>query len=205
MLRQAQSFELAGISQSRWPTRRILTRACLPEIGVVEADRLLGDASAMTPNSRMEQLSLAYIRAVAADAGYQVHRPETDFDSVDGFLTSDVGGRARIDFQAKATTRDIVQAGSIRFPLPIKNYDDLRADTMVPRILIVLLMPECDDNWLAQTDEKLCLRRCTYWLSLAGMPPSSNASSVTVHIPVANAFDRTQLDDLMNNAASGRM
>ena len=40
----------------------------------------------MTPNLKMEQRSLAVIRAVAADAGYQVVTPEPDVDSVDGVL-----------------------------------------------------------------------------------------------------------------------
>lgn len=159
----------------------------------------------MTPNSRMEQLSLAYIRAVAADAGYQVHLPEMDFDSVDGFLTSDLGRRPRIDFQAKATTQSLLRGESIHFPLPVKNYDDLRADTLVPRLLIVLLMPRDDSDWLTQNDDELCLHRCSYWLSLADMPARSNTSSVTVQIPSANIFDRAQLEDLMANAADGRL
>ena len=36
----------------------------------------------MTPNMQMEQRSLVVVRAVAADAGYQVVRPEPDVDSV---------------------------------------------------------------------------------------------------------------------------
>ena len=40
----------------------------------------------MTLNLQMEQFSLAYIRAVAASAGYQMVRPEIDIDSVDGIL-----------------------------------------------------------------------------------------------------------------------
>lgn len=86
----------------------------------------------MTPNIRMEQLSLAYIRAVAADAGYQVSRPDPDMDSVDGILMSSQGRRPRIEFQAKATSRDIGRDGNIRFPLPVKNYEKLRADSWTP-------------------------------------------------------------------------
>ena len=72
--------------------------------------------SEMNPNMRMEQLSLAYIRTVAADAGYQVTRPELDTDSVDGVLMTDSGRRARIEFQAKATARDVVIENHIHFP-----------------------------------------------------------------------------------------
>ena len=97
----------------------------------------------MTPNIRMSRFSMAYIRAVAADRGYGVLETaaDEDLDSVDGKLMSYTGTRPQIDFQAKAVTRLALRDGGIHFPLPIKNYDDLRADTRTPRILIVLLMP----------------------------------------------------------------
>ena len=157
----------------------------------------------MTPNMQMEQLSLAYIRAVAADAGCQVTRPELDVDSVDGILMSSFGERPRIDFQAKATTQTVLRGNELHFPLPVKNYDDLRADTQSPRILIVLLMPQEESHWLHQTDEELCLRHCAYWYSLEGRPSKLNTYSVTVRIPVINIFNSQQLVDLMKKAERG--
>lgn len=157
----------------------------------------------MTPNMRMEQFSLAYVRAIAAEGGYQVGRPEPDVDSVDGVLLASFGRRPRIDFQAKATSQQLVRNGIIHFPLPVKNYDELRADTLTPRILIVLLMPRDDANWITQSENELCLRHCAYWLSLAGRPDVRNVRAVTVQIPTANMLDRTQLDGLMSKANSG--
>ena len=159
----------------------------------------------MTPNIRMSRFSVAYIRAVAAVLGYGVLETtaDEDLDSVDGKLVSFTGTRPQIDFQAKATMRHALRDGGIRFPLSIKNYDDLRADTRTPRILIVLLMPPDGDHWLTQSADELCLRRCAYWLSLEGRDAVSNSSSVTVTIPAANVFGREQLDYLMNRAAAG--
>ena len=157
----------------------------------------------MTPQMRMEQFSLAYVRAVVSVAGYQVGRPEPDVDSVDGVLLASFGRRPRIDFQAKATSQALLRNGVIHFPLPVKNYDDLRADTRTPRLLIVLLIPGDDSDWLTQTDDELCLRRCAYWFSLAGRPAVTNVRTVTVQIPIANMFDRTQLDSLMSRANAG--
>jgi hypothetical protein len=68
----------------------------------------------MTPNQQMEQFSLAYIRAVAAQAGYQVTRPETD-TGIDGTLMDDAGRRSRIDFQAKSTADDIQRDSACTF------------------------------------------------------------------------------------------
>ena len=157
----------------------------------------------MTPNVQMEQLSLAYIRAVAANAGYQVTRPELDVDSVDGVLMASFGRRPRIEFQAKATTQDILRDDELRFPLPVKNYNELRADTKTPRVLIVLLMPGEKAHWLRQTNDELCLRRCAYWLSLEDWSGTSNTHTVTVPIPVLNVFDRHKLVDLMQKAERG--
>lgn len=148
----------------------------------------------------MELFSLAYIRAVAAQAGYQVTRPETD-TGIDGTFVGDVSPRPRIDFQAKSTAVDIRGDAHLRFPLSARNYDILR-DTAFssPRILIVVLMPRERDEWLHQSENELCLRRCAYWLSLAGEPAVSNTTSVTVHIPTVNVFSSEQLHLLMRDS-----
>lgn len=135
---------------------------------------------AMTPNVQMEQRSLAVVRVLAADAGFQVVRPEVDSDSVDGMLIAEFGRRPRIEFQAKATQQDVVSGDRLRFSLPIKNYRELSISSLVPRILIVALMPGISETWLLQSDEELCVRSRMYWLSLAGMPDRSNDTSVTV-------------------------
>ncbi len=83
------------------------------------------------------------------------------------------------------------------FPLPIGNYKDLSQDAMIPRILIVVLMPQEWAQRLYQTSSELCLRHCAYWLSLKGQPPVPNTTSVTVHIPVTNIFGSEQLAALM--------
>ena len=157
----------------------------------------------MTPNLQMEQLSLAYIRAVAASAGYQVTRPEPDVDSVDGVLMSSRGRRPRIEFQAKADSRNLLRPDGIHFPLPVKNYEELRIDSWTPRLLVVVLIPEEEEQRLSQTEEELCLRYCGYWLFLGGKPAIPNASTVTVVLPAANIFNKSQLNVLMNKVETG--
>ena len=158
----------------------------------------------MTPEQRMEQFSFAYIRAVAAHVDCAVtDNLYPDLNSKDGTISADWGRRPQINFQAKATSRDVVRGGEIRFPLPIRNYNDLRRRDRVPHILIVLLMPEDDADWLSQTDEELRMRRCAYWMSLEGMPRRSNVSTVTVYVPLSQMFDGAQLRDLMDKADRG--
>ena len=159
----------------------------------------------MDENDRKERFSLAYISAVAAHAGYQVieARP-IDKDSVDGEIISDEGRRPRIEFQAKATARDIQRGDTLRFPLSIKNYDDLRVDdAMVPRLLIVVVLPAREEDWLMHTEEELRLRCCGYWLSLAGRPATTNTSTVSVTIPRTQVLDTAQLRALIARANRG--
>ena len=151
----------------------------------------------MDLNTQKSRFSLAHIEAVAARAGFQVEEVIVDRDSVDGTLKADFGRRPRIEFQAKATAREVVRSDYIHFPLPVKNYDDLRLEAINPRILIVAVLPPQIQDWVNQTNEELCLRHCSYWVSLAGEPATSNQNTVTVRLPLDNVFDSTQLADLM--------
>ncbi|MCY4652548.1 MAG: DUF4365 domain-containing protein [Dehalococcoidia bacterium] len=158
----------------------------------------------MTPNLQMEQFSIANIGAVAAQAGFRTGAVYPDLDSMDGIFVGDSGRRPRVEFQLKATSQDILRDGVLHFPLPINNYDDLRLEEpRIPRILIVVRMPEEVEDWLSQSDEELCMRRCAYWISLRSRPSVSNTSSVTVHIPLTNMFNKEQLTDLMDKAERG--
>lgn len=157
----------------------------------------------MELNQQKEQFSLAYIRAVAAHAGYQVARPESDMDSIDGMLIAEYETRPQVNFQAKSTSHDLIRGEGLSYELPLKNYNDLRIQTMVPRILIVVLMPASTADWLTHSEQELILRKCGYWISLANYPETSNRKSVTVSIPRANLFDTAGLAQLMDEAANG--
>jgi hypothetical protein len=153
-------------------------------------------------NQRKEQFSIAYVRAVASVAGFAVHKPEVDDDSVDLALAAsgDIGTirSPRLDMQIKCTSREILGADSVAFPLPIKNYDDLRpSDVMVPRILVVVLVPDGIDHWLTHSEEELVMKHCGYWMSLRGRDASNNIESVTVHLPRNNTFTVQALQEIM--------
>ena len=157
----------------------------------------------MTPNSQMELISLAYVRTVAARAGFQVVRPEIDMDSVDGIIIGQTGTRPRLDFQAKSSGRANVRNSVINFPLPVKNYNELRIETRTPRILIVMLMPNDESLWVSQSEEEFCLRHCAYWRCLENLPATSNVDNVTVLLPLENVLSVEQLTDLMARVDRG--
>ncbi len=153
--------------------------------------------------AKIERFSLAYIAAVAASAGYECVESIVDLDSVDGVLRSARGARPRIEFQAKGSTRSLLKADHVTYPLSRKNYDDLRIETLTPRLLFVVLVPDDEGAWLSQSEDELALRYCGYWLSLRGMPPVDDEQSVTVRIPRAQRLTVDQLDGLMAGAERG--
>ena len=157
----------------------------------------------MQLNDQMEDFSFAYIMAVVAQAGFWVEFPRRDRRSVDGVIRSDFGAQPSIRFQAKATAQSVMRRDDIRFSLPINNYNDLRQQTIIPQILIVVLLPAETSGWLAQSQDELCMRRCGYWRSLAGEPEVLNKRTRTVRIPAANVFDGDSLANLMERARTG--
>lgn len=159
-------------------------------------------SEAMTSNMRKSRLSLSYIEDVASHAGFHVVEPKIDYDSVDGSLYANSGKRPRIEFQAKATSQDVVREDCVHFSLPVKNYNDLRIEAINPRILIVLVMPQSPDEWIEQTQSALCIRKCAYWMSLRGRSETSNASNITVRLPLSNVFNVEQLADMMRKTES---
>lgn len=155
-------------------------------------------------NDKKEALSRAFASAVAAAAGYCTAPPaDFDRDSIDMTFTAGGPRRPKLDAQLKASSGLTDADDHFAFVLPKKNYEDLRADTVTPRILVVLDMPEPSDDWLLVTNDNLVLRRCAYWTSLAGFPDTSNTTSVTVRIPKANRFDPPALAALMDQARYG--
>jgi Domain of unknown function (DUF4365) len=113
------------------------------------------------------------------------------------------GVRPRIEFQAKATALEAISEDHLTFALSLKNYEELGTTTLVPRILVVVALPNNSDDWLSVTEAELSLRRCGYWLSLSGYPPTQNTTSVTVKLPRTQIFNVQQLSELMSRAEKG--
>ena len=158
---------------------------------------------------RMEQFSRAYIQAVASAAACTVSRPEIDIDSIDLILKRKTIGTAvrspQLDVQVKATAADCVAVNEVKFPLKIKNYNELRdPDFSVPRILVVVVMPENIEQWMEHNEDGLALKKCGYWLSLQEAADTDNEHTITVSIPRTQVFDVNGLDGIFNRLADGQ-
>lgn len=165
---------------------------------------------------QQEQFSFAFVQAVASVAGVNTARPRVDEDSVDVhfsvhrdfLLASGMTAKfpaPQMDAQPKTCRRDILRGDGVHFPLEKKNYDDLRATTCVPRILIVVLLPKDLSDWLVQRPDELALRHSAWWMSLRGMGPTENTSGVTVTLPRTQGFCPDGLTKLLAGIAEGAL
>lgn len=162
----------------------------------------------MDINQHKEQFSLAYLHVVATAAGFKLSDPRVDDESVD-VTVGQTGGEGtvrspRLDVQLKCTERDVLREDGVHFQLKRKNYDDLRdPDVMVPRILVVMLVPEDISEWLNDVPEKeLCLRRCAWWMPLVGEDERLGVDFPTVVLPRQNLFNPDALGMIMGKVGN---
>jgi len=170
----------------------------------------------MNINDQKEAFSEAYARAIASVAGLLCSKKDFDRDSIDISFASETHPFASVEVQLKSTSNAHIVTNSsgneIHFPLPIKNYNDLRGITIMPRILVVLILPdkpegqaeEQPEQWINQTSEQLALLKCAYWINLNGMAESNNKTTVTITIPMddAHIFKPSVLSNLINKIES---
>lgn len=166
----------------------------------------------LTDNDRKEELNYAYVHAVSSFAGFSCERTTKDRDSVDTRIfardrltQNSVIESPSIEIQLKATCGlTVSDANTYSFPLPIKNYNDLRKKTQNARYLVVLDLPEDGAQWLSLSEDSLVKKRCAYWVSLLGEPDVDNTTNKTVYIPKANIFNPVALRKMLEDASELR-
>jgi Domain of unknown function (DUF4365) len=168
------------------------------------------DGSMLTTNDIKEELSLAFVRAVACRAGFSVDPIGKDRDSIDviirarGLIVPDAALTSpALEMQLKATA---VQTPPVEatfpFDLPVKNYNDLVPQrAAIPRLLLVYIMPLDPATWLDCTEDALIMRRSAYWHSLRGKPKVLASSTKRVQLSRANVFTPDSLRMLLERVA----
>ncbi|WP_206410918.1 DUF4365 domain-containing protein [Lysobacter enzymogenes] len=158
--------------------------------------------------ARKEQFNVAYVGALAAQAGINSAKMAVDNDSVDIlFAGKDFPGIFRdpqVNFQLKCTHQDFRVGENIRYPLDRKNYDDLRATNLSnPRYLAVLEVPELCDEWAHHLDDGMLLKSKCYWVSLKGLP-KVDQGTVTVSVPLTQRLTSASLLEILTLASERR-
>ncbi len=167
----------------------------------------------LTEQNVEAELSYAYLHAVAARGGFACeytgrHRDGAGVDAEvheDGrLLASDSRLRAfSLHVQLKASrVTPVERDGRFSFNLPIHQYDRLRSTQLaIPRLLVVLYLPENPAEWLGHSEEGLIARRCAYWVSLRGAADSLNEATQTVYVPRRQALSVDGLIEIMTRCS----
>ena len=160
----------------------------------------------MELNIQKEEMSLAYIHAVAARAGYDYSgRVRRDAASADGEISSDEGLFPSFKYQAKSTSASLVDGDEVVYDLEVKNYNDLCVESREARLLILVEIPEDVSAWTTVSIKTLCIHCTGYWHSLRGRDHSSNASTQRIRFPESQRFDPDQLTVLMSRVEDGEL
>ena len=167
----------------------------------------------LTEQHIKEGLSRAYVSAIVNKAGMDCGLEATQFDyGIDGCI-SDVrigknGRRSssgfKIDFQLKSTINYRFENDEVIYKIEVKNYNDLIEENVgTPRILILYVLPENDEEWVSTTEERLILKNCAWWCSLKGKTITENTSTVTIRIPRKQLFTVNEVERLMSLVKEG--
>lgn len=162
-----------------------------------------------------EDLSICYLKTIAAANGVALEQSYHDEDSTDviikKFLELEGGLKfnSQISVQLKSTSslsQYSIGENEITYKLKVKNYNDLCATSAMPSILVLFILPEDADEWVGWSEEELILKGQMFWLGLQGNEPSSNAVSVSVKIPKTNRLSKESIGILLIKAAKeGRL
>jgi hypothetical protein len=166
----------------------------------------------ITRPHRQELLCRAYVHAIAAQAGVHCSRPDPDY-GIDLSLrhVAIVSRRHRdtsvqVDLQLRSTTRAGVTETEVMLDLDVETYNDLRTpETFCPRLLVVLVMPDEEAEWVSQSSDELAIRHCAYWLSLHGYAETSARSTIRIGIPLINRFSVEAVLTIMQRLQEGKL
>ncbi len=163
----------------------------------------------LTRNHRQEALCRAYVQAVAALAGVATSVPTPDY-GVDQSLRAIVqrgsrrlDGRLHVDLQLRSTTQASVADGEVSYDLDVSTYESLREPSLGGCLLVVLVLPNDEAEWVSQTVDELVVRRCAYWYSLRGAAPTKATSSVRVGIPQSQMFSAEAVRAIFDRLRQG--
>lgn len=163
-----------------------------------------------------EDLSRAYVQAIAAKAGVNLSMKDRSHDyTIDGtfhqvsYFNSHYHETGfSLDFQLKASKNCIIDDTHLRYDLDVETHNYLvdrapRAAT-TPVILILMVLPEAESEWLSLSEEELVLRRCCYWIYLSG-ERSKNARTQRIEISRQNFLTPNILNEVLTALEKGKL
>lgn len=166
----------------------------------------------ITEQHRKEGLSRAYALAVGYKAGMNCqvgfgfdYKVDGSYREVEVLHNGErVDSGFQIDFQLKATKNLTIKETEVSYDLDASTYNDLVKTTRaIPRLLVVLKLPEEESEWLEISEDNTILKNCAWYISLKGLPPTQNTSKKTIKIPRDQILTPETLTELMETVKVG--
>lgn len=157
----------------------------------------------MIDTKRKEELSFSYLNALCSYEGIALEIQKHDDDGIDAIIKKDVETssgkyKSSLAVQLKASsTQWVDKAEYIKYPLKVKNFNDLTTRSVIPQALFLFTLPKDEEAWIKHDIDQLIIRKCMYWCSFSGKGGSSNSSSVTIKIPKEQVVCPASLSDLL--------
>ncbi|CAL9518366.1 DUF4365 domain-containing protein [Streptomyces sp. H-KF8] len=128
-----------------------------------------------------EQVSRAFVHALATQGGYTLCDWNVDKDGVDVTLRS---RGLMVDIQLKCTQSPRTVRSGYSFDLDIETYDKLRdPERSAPGHLALLIVPPDIGRWVTHQSDSIVLACHGYWASLHGMGHAAGSSTTAIHLP----------------------
>ena len=164
----------------------------------------------LTPQHRQGAISRAFIQAVAGRCGMSCSFRDFDYgidmtlNDIKHYQGRRVETGFKLDIQAKSSVTARVEESEVIYSMEVKTYNDLRdASVGTPRILVLLVLPRDEEQWVRINQRRFMIRRSAYWLSLRGEGGGTHRERVTVSIPRGNLFTVESLKQIMDSVKRG--
>jgi len=155
-----------------------------------------------------EELSIAYVSAIAAHAGINITVSRKDYGidmsfkrlwkrKSDNHYTDMAGLSLPSQLKSARFPEWKIRADIIAYDLRAKNYNDIVTSTN--GFLILMCLPAAIDQWLEQNEERLHLHKCCYyWTPELDDDETPNKSTKTIYIPRTQLFTTDALISLVD-------
>lgn len=157
-----------------------------------------------------EDLSVCYLKTIAAVNGIALENITHDEDSVDVIIkkviqmSSSRRFNSQISVQLKSTSSKSqynIKENEIIYEFKVKNYNDLCIAATMPSMLALLILPEKEEEWINWTTNELMINGKMYWLSLQSNKLTENKDSISIKIPKENILNNVTIEQLIEKAA----
>jgi hypothetical protein len=141
-----------------------------------------------------EQLSVAFVHAIATRAGYTIGGWKVDKDGVDVTLRH---GGLLVDMQLKCTCSPTQTQAGYTHSLDTKTYDKLRErDRSAPGYLGLVIAPKDVEEWVRHDPKELMLACHGYWARIQDREDPANGETKSITLPEFQVLDANAMAEM---------